>query len=208
MCRCAPALHQLHEQIDRRWPGRSRASDGCCADARHQALGVKSDHNPIDGYAHARDITHDPTRGPDCNALAQLLLLDPRTKYVIWNRRIGYPGSGWKAYSGDNPHDKHLHLSIRLVARHDVGPWVIEADVTSEEDDDVPYPTQCRASAPNYKYVIIGSRAVPMGSAPQLQRAADRGLVKVSGASIVHADALPDAEFDVLFDVVPEEAQP
>lgn len=32
-------------------------------------------------------------------------------KYIIWNRRIWYPG-GWKKYGGVNPHTDHVHVSF------------------------------------------------------------------------------------------------
>jgi hypothetical protein len=32
--------------------------------------------------------------------------------YLIWNRRIWLPSSGWKSYSGSNPHTNHVHFSF------------------------------------------------------------------------------------------------
>lgn len=94
-------------------------------DAAHQAR--PSDHNTGD----AIDITLDPTNGPDLDALAESLLADPRTKYVIWNRRIRSrtvePGK-WRPYSGTNPHTKHLHLSIDASNRADDRDWNIDSD--------------------------------------------------------------------------------
>lgn len=89
-------------------------------DAAHQARA--SDHNTGD----AIDITLDPTNGPPLDDLAEALLADPRTKYVIWNKRIRSrtvePGK-WRPYTGANPHTKHLHLSIDAKARDDVRGW-------------------------------------------------------------------------------------
>jgi hypothetical protein len=33
-------------------------------------------------------------------------------KYVIWNRYIWFPGSGWHKYSGPSPHTDHVHVSF------------------------------------------------------------------------------------------------
>lgn len=121
----APAIRRLLAQVNARWPGRGKASDGIMGDAAHQAR--PSDHNTGD----AIDITLDPTNGPDLDALAEALLADPRTKYVIWNKRIRSrtvePGK-WRQYSGANLHTKHLHLSIDASNRADDRDWNIDPD--------------------------------------------------------------------------------
>lgn len=83
-------------------------------DAAHQSR--KSDHN--DG--NAVDITNDPS-GCSGDIIAEAATRDPRTKYVIWNRRI-WTGT-WKPYTGANPHTSHVHISIRADARDDTRPW-------------------------------------------------------------------------------------
>ena len=40
----APALVQLRQELNARWPGRSKASDGTIGDAAHKAR--VSEHNP------------------------------------------------------------------------------------------------------------------------------------------------------------------
>ncbi|KAB1948415.1 hypothetical protein F8271_02775 [Micromonospora sp. ALFpr18c] len=32
--------------------------------------------------------------------------------YVIWNRQIWFPATGWKSYSGDSDHTDHVHMSM------------------------------------------------------------------------------------------------
>ncbi|NUP05553.1 MAG: peptidoglycan-binding protein [Polyangiaceae bacterium] len=89
-------------------------------DARHQAR--PSDHN----LGNAFDITHDPSTGCHGDVIASAALQDPRTKYVIWNRRIWNLERGdraWRHYTGDNPHTHHCHVSIRSGARNDTRPW-------------------------------------------------------------------------------------
>jgi hypothetical protein len=107
----------LRSQLNALAPHRSTVSDGSIGDAAHSAR--YSDHNPTAaGQVCARDFTHDPAGGLDCGSLADRLVRsgDNRIKYIIWNRRIWEPGVGWKAYSGVNPHTKHLHLSVKAGA--------------------------------------------------------------------------------------------
>lgn len=117
--RLAKSLEKLRAQINAAAPGRSKASDGTIGDEAHASR--SSDHNPWVkdgkmGVVTALDITHDPRNGVDCRIIADHLKSsrDPRIKYVIWNRRIWTPAvsHGWRAYSGSNPHDKHIHISV------------------------------------------------------------------------------------------------
>jgi hypothetical protein len=127
----ARSLDALLGQLNAAAPNRSKASDGSIGDASHQS--TDSDHNPWwgPGIVTARDFTHDPTGGLDCQKLANLLVAakDPRIKYVIWNRRIvdSRPGQHpwvWLPYVGVNPHTKHLHLSVMPNAScDDARPW-------------------------------------------------------------------------------------
>lgn len=122
--RLAECIRILRYEIDSLWPNRERTSDGTIGDAAHATR--TSDHNPwiIDnkgvGVVRAFDITHDPGNGPDCNKLANhfaemMRINDKRISYVIWDRKImslARVGEGWRSYTGSNPHDKHLHISV------------------------------------------------------------------------------------------------
>lgn len=123
--RPAPAAKAALEQATRRWPNRSRVSDGIVADQAHR-LRV-SDHNPDwEGYCCAFDLTHDPAHGCDAHALAEELRRrgDPRVKYLISRRRItGPPRWAWSHYEGANPHDTHVHVSITQDGKCDCSPW-------------------------------------------------------------------------------------
>ena len=132
--RVARSLDVLLGQLNAMAPKRSKASDGSVGDAAHQA-NASSDHNPHygPGIVTARDYTHDPANGLDCQKLANALVAakDPRLKYVIWNRRIvdSRPGNNpwaWVNYSGTNPHTKHLHLSVMAAPIcDDTRPWAL-----------------------------------------------------------------------------------
>lgn len=128
----AESLKQLRREIDARWPDRDKASDGWIGDASHSAR--KSDHNPDwdapgsrRGVVRALDVDKD---GVDIEQLLAAVVRDHRVAYVIWNRRIasatqdGTPWD-WEPYSGANPHDKHVHISIRhsAAAETDTSRW-------------------------------------------------------------------------------------
>ncbi len=132
--RVAPSLDELLSQLDALAPDRSRRSDGSIGDAAHASRA--SDHNPWwslagQAYVTARDFTHDPAGGLNCQLLAGALTRarDQRVKYVIWNRQIMSGAGGpdpwvWRPYGGSNPHSAHLHLSVVADARSLVRiPW-------------------------------------------------------------------------------------
>lgn len=121
--RVAQSLLKLRAQIDAAAPGRSKLSDGTVGDADHASR--SSDHNPwvTDGgmgIVTAMDITHDPRNGVDAAVLAEDLRQsrDPRLKYIISNRRIASHDKAdwaWRPYGGSNPHDKHVHISVKPI---------------------------------------------------------------------------------------------
>jgi hypothetical protein len=145
--RVARSLDVLLEEINASAPLRSKVSDGSIGDAAHATR--TSDHNPWviyggQGIVRARDFTHDPARGLDCNELAQALAAlvavggHPACRsgaYVIWRSRIfsfDRRHEGWRVYSGSNPHDKHLHISVATdpAGFDSTRPWLI-----TQEDD-------------------------------------------------------------------------
>jgi len=142
--RVAHSLEALRAQINAKWPGRDKSSDGTIGDADHQAR--HSDHNPdSEGIVRALDITHDPAHGVDTYAIAESLRLsrDPRISYVISNRRIFNSRVSpweWRPYDGQNPHTAHMHVSVvgddRLA--DDTQPWQIEAAVAPQPPQPLP----------------------------------------------------------------------
>lgn len=144
--RVARSLDVLLGQLNAVAPNRSRASDGSIGDEAHQRQGSASDHNPwfvLGGQplVTARDYTHDPAGGLDCNKLAAALAAsrDPRIKYLIWQGRImdsrpQFRPWTWQPSSG---HYQHLHLSVMASASaDDPRPWSLPglgAPTTEEE---------------------------------------------------------------------------
>lgn len=107
----APALSALIREVNARWPHRSKASDGTIGDTAHSTR--KSEHNPdAKGVVRAVDIT---VAGIDKAALLKAVIGDSRVHYVISDRRIYSRSNRWTpaAYYGANPHDKHVHISLR-----------------------------------------------------------------------------------------------
>lgn len=147
--RVAKSLDVLLAEVNAAAPKRSKVSDGSIGDAAHASR--SSDHNPWVSYGgvgivRARDFTHDPAGGLDCNELATALVTMFGTHpamgsgaYIIWRRRIfsfDRRGEGWRSYSGSNPHDHHLHLSVALAQPgfDTTRPWnVMEDDMTPQE---------------------------------------------------------------------------
>lgn len=114
--RLAKSLEQLRKQINELAPNRSKVSDGTIGDVAHSK--TSSDHNPNSaGVVTAMDITHDPSGGVDCQALANSLVAskDNRIKYIIWNYQICSRTTSpwkWRKYTGKNPHNHHIHVSV------------------------------------------------------------------------------------------------
>ena len=135
--RIAKSLDKLRSQVNARWPGRNKKSDGWIGDAAHAK--TNSDHNPhvkdgSTGVVTALDVTHDPKSGCDAGVIANVLIAsrDPRIKYIIWNRQITAGDDGpspWNArkYSGKNPHTMHVHTSVRAskAKYDDTSDWAI-----------------------------------------------------------------------------------
>ena len=107
----APVLRVLRDEVNQRWPYRDKVSDGWIGDAAHQSR--KSDHNPDadDGSVNAIDIDKD---GIDALLVVRQCITHPSTQYVIFDRTIWSRTRGFRAarYTGSNPHDKHLHVSV------------------------------------------------------------------------------------------------
>ena len=131
----APALDQLRDEIDRKYPGRDKTSDGWIGDPSHAAR--KSDHNPdysAGGIVRAIDLDNNGKPWAVTDLVRDVLnaaVGDPRVWYVISNRKIYSRTHGWeaRAYGGTNPHEKHVHVSLRhRVAEGDRSPWLTAAD--------------------------------------------------------------------------------
>lgn len=175
--RVVHSLEVLRGQFDAAYPGRSHASDGTIGDAAHQA--GKSDHNPATYAALgstpvvcALDITHDPARGVDTYAIAEVMrqARDPRVGYIISHRRITGPNHGWKwdDYSGDDPHDNHMHVSsVHTAAADDPRPWKISNDAHPLEVG-MPFVALDEHTGQYYVCDLITSRPVDKAKVPDV----------------------------------------
>ena len=104
----APALAALRDEVNARWPGRDKSSDGTIGDLAHQR--GRSEHNPdTEGVVRAIDIT---ARGIDVDALLDAAIGDPRVHYVIYRGRICSRTYGW-TWRPSSGHEHHIHISLR-----------------------------------------------------------------------------------------------
>ena len=117
--KATPAAIAVLRQATALRPKRKKASDGLLPSAAHVTQSPNSDHNT--GYA--VDLTHDPLNGIDCVDLFIKLQEDKRVKYLIFQGRIWSQEKGVKEYTGSNPHNKHLHISIKDNCAEDTSNW-------------------------------------------------------------------------------------
>lgn len=188
--RIAESLLQLRSQINAAHPKRSKLSDGNIGDAAHATR--DSDHNPHVkdgkmGVVTAVDVTHDPKNGCDATKIAAALVesRDDRIKYLIWNRSMvsSYPSHGtaawtWRGYSGANPHNKHLHISVigskSLYDSTDA--WALsEPDKPIQNGEAKPAPEA--DSEPAQQNVESGGAATQVVVSPQEQQPAPAPIV-------------------------------
>jgi hypothetical protein len=117
--KATPAAIAVLRQATAIAPSRMKASDGLLPSKSHILQNPNSDHNT--GFA--VDLTHDPARNIDCHEIYEELKKDKRVKYLIFKGQIWMPGRGDKPYTGSNPHNKHLHISIKDNCGNDTSPW-------------------------------------------------------------------------------------
>jgi hypothetical protein len=117
--KATPAAIAVLRQATAHWPKRNKASDGLLPSKAHVAKNPNSDHNS--GFA--VDLTHDPEKGVYCQVIYTELQKDPRVKYLIFKGKIWSKTKGEHIYTGSNPHNKHLHISIKEECGNDTSPW-------------------------------------------------------------------------------------
>jgi hypothetical protein len=120
--KATPAAIAVLRQATAISPSRKKASDGLLPSAAHIHQNPNSDHNT--GYA--VDLTDDPKNGIDCIDIFEKLKEDKRVKYLIFKGKIWSAEKakqGNRDYTGSNPHNKHLHISINDDMGNDTSPW-------------------------------------------------------------------------------------
>ena len=120
--KATPAATAVLRQATALFPKRNKASDGLLPSAAHVKASPNSDHNT----GLAVDLTHDPKNGVDCAVIFENLKDDVRVSYLIfsgkiWSRERREEGN--RKYTGSNPHNKHLHISIRSSHANDTSAW-------------------------------------------------------------------------------------
>jgi hypothetical protein len=120
--KATPATIAVLRQATALSPKRKKLSDGLLPSPAHQKASPNSDHNT----GLAVDLTHDPKNGIDCAVIFEKLKEDERVAYLIfqgkiWSRERRKEGN--RKYTGSNPHNKHLHISVNDTHRNDTSPW-------------------------------------------------------------------------------------
>ena len=118
----SPAAIAVLRQATALWPKRKKLSDGLLPSQAHLRMSPNSDHNT----GLAVDLTNDPENGVDCAVIFEKLKEDKRVKYLIFKGKIwsrDKAKSGNRPYTGSNPHNKHLHVSINPDMANDTSPW-------------------------------------------------------------------------------------
>ncbi len=124
----SPAAVAVLRQATALVPNRLKASDGLLPSAAHLKISPNSDHNT----GLAADLTHDPKNGIDCEVIFEELKKDKRVSYLIFKGKIWSKdrrAEGNRTYTGSNPHNKHLHISIKPAYSNDVSPWFDFLDI-------------------------------------------------------------------------------
>jgi hypothetical protein len=137
ICKASPAGLALTTEATKRWPNRSKATDGWCGDPSHQSR--DSDHNPrtsgvATGYACAVDCTHDPYRRANMDRMTRRIVRrrDTRVTYIIRAKKMyrsyrteSHHPPIWQPqdYYGLNAHLSHMHLSHKDESFRDTRPW-------------------------------------------------------------------------------------
>jgi len=120
--KATPAAIAVLRQATAISPSRKKASDGLLPSKAHINQSPNSDHNT----GLAVDLTDDPKNGIDCADIFQKLKEDKRVNYLIFKGKIWSverATEGDRDYSGSNPHNKHLHISINGSMGNDTSPW-------------------------------------------------------------------------------------
>ncbi len=120
--KATPAALAVLRQATALAPKRKKASDGLLPSAAHVTQSPNSDHNT----GLAADLTHDPDNGIDCAEIFEKLKEDKRVSYLIFQGKIWSKEKsklGNRRYTGSNPHNKHLHISINASSAADTSPW-------------------------------------------------------------------------------------
>jgi hypothetical protein len=120
--KATPAAIAVLRQATAISPLRMKASDGLLPSNAHLKQSPTSDHNT----GLAVDLTHDPKNGIDCADIFEKLKEDKRVTYLIfkgtiWSKEKAKQGN--RQYTGSNPHNKHLHISIDPTMATDTSPW-------------------------------------------------------------------------------------
>jgi hypothetical protein len=128
----------LRNQVNARFPGRDKSSDGWVGDSAHSNRA--SFHNPDkNGWVHALDIDENMGKGKWRNGRNARALADQLVKYaasglpgsdrvlhVVYEDQVAsgtYKSSWWKWRGKGYGHTQHIHISFTSKAQRDGQIW-------------------------------------------------------------------------------------
>jgi hypothetical protein len=131
------ALTEWRNDVNPKYPKRSKTSDGTIGDRAHAAS--VSEHNPdFDGSVDAWDMdvnlfgssvpTGTLAERAEIESLIRIFQADPRSELWIWDGYIASRSDGWRRrrYYGANAHDHHVHWQSRFIYEKRAGDWITE----------------------------------------------------------------------------------
>lgn len=193
----APSLIKLRDEVDAAYPGRSKKSDGLLGDAAHSAR--VSQHNPNrdssddvpDGAVTAIDIT--ATNSALREKVLKATIGSSRVWYVISQGKIYSRTYGWaeRDYTGSNPHDTHIHVSLRQTRKavNDTSSWSLGA---STKPDPSPQPGgKYTVQAGDTLSAIADKFGVTVEELVELNSIADPDVISVGQVLILDKDDEP-----------------
>lgn len=133
----APTLVVLRGEIDQVHPGRDKTTDGWVSSPQHRKQNPNSDHDPDEtGRVDAIDVDENPSRGSSAEDVgeglwefilrerpAQALIAIYEKLIVRSYDKPGIPAWTPAPYKGPNPHEGHIHISVRDEWAKSTKPW-------------------------------------------------------------------------------------
>lgn len=128
------ALTNFRDAVNKKYPHRDEESDGTIGDEAHQE--TDSDHNPdpepqpdagsVDAWDMDKEVNgKGQPYEADVQELIKVFEQHESSSYWIYDRQIAKRSNNWRRdpYTGNNPHDKHVHFNTRESHENSNAPW-------------------------------------------------------------------------------------
>jgi hypothetical protein len=137
-----PALSQYRAEVNVEYPNRDKASDGTIADGNHAAWSQHQPDPPPKEEIDAWDMDDQlngadkPAPASDIERLKVLFQRHPSSHRWIYKRLTATRANSWwvEPYTGENPHDKHVHWETRESHDEVTSPFGVSMSLTGTQD--------------------------------------------------------------------------